>query len=117
MDIRIADIFISGPLQIYISTFLQGFFKFFMLITGISNIIFNGHNYLYFNNYIKNYIKPFTTLYGKHQIHRVYNLIIMYPIFLYIMLYGKLPYYLTILLFINVVLGYLYNLYNLFKIV
>ena len=100
MIIRLVDVFISGPLQIYISTFLNGFLKWFMLITGISNILYNGHNWLYFNNYIKNYITPITTIHGKTQVHRAYNLLIMYPIFLYIFIYCKLPYYITVILFI-----------------
>ena len=50
MDVQLVDVFISGPLQIYISTFLKGFLKWFMLVTGISNILYNGHNVLYFNN-------------------------------------------------------------------
>jgi len=115
MDVRLLDIFISGPLQIYISTFLKGFLKWFMLVTGTSNILYNGHNYLYFHNYIKNYITPITTIHGKTQIHRIYNLLIMYPIFLYIMLYCKLPIYVTILLFLNIISGFSYNLYNLYK--
>lgn len=115
MDVRLLDIFISGPLQIYISTFLKGFLKWFMLITGISNILYNGHNYLYFHNYIKNYITPITTIHGKTQTHRIYNLLIMYPIFLYIMLYCKLPIYVTILLFLNIISGFLYNLYHLYN--
>ena len=115
MDVRLVDVFISGPLQIYISTFLKGFLKWFMLVTGISNILYNGHNVLYFNNYIKNYIKPITTTNGKTQIHRIYNLLIMYPIFLYIMLYCKLPKYVTIILLLNIIIGFSYNLYYLYE--
>ena len=115
MDVRIVDVFISGPLQIYVSTFLKGFLKWFMLITGIMNILYNGHNVLFFNNYIKNYIKPITTVHGKTQIHRIYNIIIMYPIFLYIILYCKLPRYIIILLLINMIVGFSYNLYYLYK--
>ena len=115
MDVRIVDVFISGPLQIYVSTFLKGFLKWFMLITGIMNILYNGHNVLFFNNYIKNYIKPITTVHGKTQIHRIYNIIIMYPIFLYIILYCKLPRYIIILLLINMIVGFSYNSYYLYK--
>ena len=115
MDVRIADVFISGPLQIYVSTFLKGFLKWFMLITGIMNILYNGHNVLFFNNYIKNYIKPITTAHGKTQIHRIYNIMIMYPIFLYIILYCKLPRYIIISLLINLIVGLSYNLYYLYK--
>jgi hypothetical protein len=86
-----------------------------MIITGISNILYNGHNVLFFNNHIKNYIKPITTAHGKTQIHRIYNIMIMYPIFLYIILYCKLPRYVIILLLINMIVGFSYNLYYLYK--
>ena len=90
LDIRIADVLISGPLQIYVSTYLHGFLKYFMLLTGICNIIYNGH--------------------------RIYNLIIMYPIFLYIALYKNLPLYVYILLLCDIILGFIYNLYYFLKV-
>lgn len=118
LDIRIADVLISGPLQIYVSTYLQGFLKYFMLLTGICNIIYNGHNYLTLNNYIQpNYfIKQFVSKNGKYQIHRIYNLIIMYPIFLYIALYKNLPPYVYILLLCDIILGFIYNFYYFLKV-
>ena len=118
LDIRIADVLISGPLQIYVSTYLHGFLKYFMLLTGICNIIYNGHNYLTLNNYIQpNYfIKQFVSKNGKYKIHRIYNLIIMYPIFLYIALYKNLPLYVYILLLCDIILGFIYNLYYFLKV-
>ena len=118
LNSRLVDILITGPLQIYISTYLHGFLKIFMFLTGVCNIIFNGHNYLVLNNIIKPqyFIKNFVSKNGKYQIHRIYNLIIMYPIFLYIALYIKLPPRIYILLLCNIIIGYMYNLYNLLKI-
>jgi len=53
-DVRILDIFITGPLQIYVSLLLKNIFlKYFMLITGILNIAFNGYVYLLKNKYIQ----------------------------------------------------------------
>ena len=78
-NIRLFDIFLLGPLQIYISTFIPQsdlFFKYFMLLTGILNIFYNGHNYLLFNNTLKepiNILKYFVSIHGKFQIHRLYN--------------------------------------------
>ena len=119
-EIRLIDVFITGPLQIYISTFLKNeFLKYFMLITGILNIIYNGHNYLLFNNTIKQSIpilQPFVSKDGKYQLHRIYNLVIMYPIFLYIALYCELPYYIRIIFFIDIFIGFLFNLYNFIKL-
>ena len=118
LDIRIADVLISGPLQIYVSTYLHGFLKIFMFVTGVCNIIYNGHNYLTVNNYIKPiyFIEQFVSKNGKYQIHRIYNLIVMYPIFLYIVLYQNLPKYVYILLACDIILGYMYNLYYLLKV-
>ena len=87
-NIRIIDIFISGPLQIYISLFLKNLFlKYFMLMTVILNIAFNGYVFLLEIKFIKrkhSYLKHIITEDGKTQIHRLYNLTIMYPVFLYI---------------------------------
>ena len=115
-NIRLVDVFITGPLQIYISTLLKNiFFKYFMLITGLLNIIFNGYVYLLESKYIKKkhaYLKHIITENGKTQIHRLYNLIVMYPIFLYILLNFKLPPYLQLVFFINITIGFAFNLHN-----
>ncbi len=115
-NLRIIDIFISGPLQIYISLFLKNvFLKYFMLMTGILNIAFNGYVFLLENKFIKrkhSYLKHIITEDGKTQIHRLYNLTIMYPVFLYILLHCKLPIFIRFAFFINIVIGFIYNLYN-----
>ena len=115
-NIRLVDVFITGPLQIYISTLLKNiFFKYFMLITGLLNIIFNGYVYLLESKYIKKkhaYLKHIITENGKTQIPRLYNLIVMYPIFLYILLNFKLPPYLQLVFFINITIGFIFNLHN-----
>ena len=118
--IRLIDVFITGPLQIYISTFLKNiFFKYFMLITGVLNITFNGYVYLLKSKYIKKkhpYLKHIITENGKTQIHRFYNLLVMYPIFLYILLNFKLPPYLQLVFLINIIIGFIFNLYNIISI-
>lgn len=115
-EIRIIDVFITGPLQIYISLFLKNvFLKYFMLLTGILNIAFNGYVYLLENKFIKRkhrYLKYFITEDGKTQIHRLYNLIIMYPIFLYILLHFKLSNFIQFAFSMNIIIGFIYNLYN-----
>jgi hypothetical protein len=114
---RLMDVFITGPLQIIVSTYItrSALLRYFMLITGILNIIYNGHNFLLFESILK---KPLPILNkfihlknGKHQLHRLYNLIIMYPVFLYVLLNIVMPFELRILLLINIVIGFLYNLY------
>ena len=119
VNTRLIDVFLSGPLQILISSYIKNvYFKYYILIVCISNIIYNGHNYLLFDEKIKSPYLPlpiFKTLidpkHGKTQMHRIYNLIIMYPIFTYIVLFTKLPHILTILYTINIIIGFFYNLY------
>ena len=115
-NIRLIDVFITGPLQIYISTLLKNkYFKYFMLITGVLNITFNGYVFLLKNKYIKKkhaYLKHIITENGKTQIHRLYNLFIMYPIFLYILFNFNLPPYLQLVFFINITIGFAFNLHN-----
>jgi len=114
---RLMDVFMTGPLQIITSTYItrSALLRYFMLITGILNIIYNGHNFLLFESILK---KPLPILNkfihlknGKHQLHRLYNLIIMYPVFTYVLLTIAMPFELRIMLLINIVIGFLYNLY------
>ena len=86
-----------------------------MLFTGIINIIYNGHNFLLFNSTLKQplpILNKFIHLKnGKYQLHRLYNLIIMYPIFIYVLLNVVMPVELRILLLLNIVVGFAYNLF------
>ena len=53
--VRLIDIFITGPLQIIISNYIKTspLLRYFMLTTGILNIIYNGHNFLLFDSILK----------------------------------------------------------------
>ena len=116
---RLIDVFFTGPLYLLISSYMKNIFlQGFMIYSGITNIIYNGHNYLLFDENIKSPYLPLPILkslidpkYGKTQMHRIYNLLIMYPIFTYIVLFTKLPYILSILLTIDIFIGFFYNLY------
>ena len=134
------DVFFTGPLQIYVSTHIKNsaenndtrkkfeilqnskyiFLRFFMLVTGIMTILYNGHNFLLFNNIIKQPIKIFKKIvhlkYGKYQIHRIYNLSIMYPIFTYVLINTPLSKVVYILFLINIIFGFLINLFFLYNI-
>lgn len=116
INVRIIDVFVTGPLQIYISLLIKNvFLKYFMLLTGILNILFNGYVFLLENRIIKRkhrYLKYVITKNGKTQIHRVYNLTIMYPIFLYILLHFKIPTFIQFAFSLNIIIGFIYNLYN-----
>ena len=115
--VRLIDVFISGPLQIIVSTYIlrKSLLSYFMLFTGIINIIYNGHNFLLFNSTLKQplpILNKFIHLKnGKYQLHRLYNLIIMYPIFIYVLLNVVMPVELRILLLLNIVVGFAYNLF------
>lgn len=115
--VRLIDVFISGPLQIIVSTYIlrKSLLRYFMLFTGIINIIYNGHNFLLFNSTLKQplpILNKFIHLKnGKYQLHRLYNLIIMYPIFIYVLLNVVMPVELRILLLLNIVVGFAYNLF------
>ena len=120
-ETRLVDVFVSGPLQILISTYItrSPLLRYFMLITGIFNIIYNTDNYLLFNSTLKQplpILKPFVHFEnGKTQLHRLYNLIIMYPIFIYVLLNIVMPIEVRILFLINIVIGFLYNLFYYIK--
>ena len=121
-EFRLIDVFISGPLQIIISTYItrSPLLRYFMLITGIINILYNWHNFLLFNSTLKRplpILKPFVhQKNGKYQLHRLYNLLIMYPVFIYVLLNIGIPFEFRILLLFNIVIGILYNLYFLNRI-
>ena len=115
--VRLVDVFFSGPLQIIVSNYIikTPLLRYFMLFTGILSIIYNGHNFLLFNSTLKQplpILNKFIHLKnGKYQLHRLYNLIIMYPIFIYVLLNIVMPIELRILLLINIVVGFVYNLF------
>ena len=114
---RLMDVFITGPLQILVSTYIANtpVLRYFMLLTGIMNIIYNSHNYLLFSSTIKSplpIIKHFVHLKnGKTQLHRLYNLFIMYPIFIIVLLKYHMPIEVKFWFLINIVIGFNYNLF------
>ena len=117
---------ISNNSELYIKLLLYPFKPYCSKLNGtplefsgtvgfVLNITFNGYVFLLKSKYIKQkhrYLKHFITENGKTQIHRLYNLFIMYPIFLYIILNFKLPTHLQLIFFINIVTGFIFNLYN-----
>ena len=115
---RLADVFIDGPLQIYIGTLLPkySFLQLFMIFTGLSSIVFNGHNFLYIDaKVLSNPLIPYVVhpQNGKYQIHRVWNLLVMYPIFYIVSQRPELQNtgWILTLFRITIIIGFLYNLY------
>ena len=116
---RLLDVLCTGPIQLLVSKYVDNdLLKLFMIITGLGTIIYNGHNYLYINRDIIDKSIPLVhNIQGKYQIHRLYNILIMYPIFNYIYNTTKIPQPLKKLFRINMILGFLYNLYFLIVLV
>ena len=112
-ETRLVDVFLLGPVQILVGLHVKNLLlKLFMIITGIMNILYNGHNYLYFSNRINkfNIFNQFTSdKSGKITIHRVYNLVIMYPIFLYVYLTTPLPKWLRVIFALDIIIGFAFN--------
>lgn len=116
---RLFDVFFTGPLQIYTSYFIDDnlALSIFMRMTGACTIIYNLHNYLYLNQkrLQTNYFGWFThAIDGKQQVHRLYNILVMYPIFLYV--YKKYPTPLSPLFMLNILIGWIYNTLNYLKL-
>ena len=114
---RLFDLFYIGPLDIIISSYVKNIYlKYFMLLVGITNILYNGHNYLLLDiEFIKKpfpIFKPLVNMsQGKTQLHRMYNLFIMYPILIYVYKTTNIPKTLKTLFLINIIVGIIYNLY------
>ena len=114
---RLIDVFLSGPLYILISSYIARptILRYYMLFTGLLNIIYNGHNFLLFTSNIKQplpILKPFVHLHnGKTQTHRLYNLFIMYPIFTYVLLNVDMPNVVRAVFLVDIIIGIAYNLY------
>lgn len=121
--IRLYDVFISGPIYIILSIFVFElskikknyiFLGIFVLLTGIMTIIFNLHNWLLIDKKkLKKKIIPWADpKEGKYQWHRLFNLIIMYPLLFYAnYITINKPKLLTILIYIMIICGFLFNLY------
>lgn len=113
---RLYDVFISGPIYIYFSYWITEtgnyFLTVFVLLTGIMTILFNLHNYLLINRKeLQKPILPWTDpKEGKYQIHRVYNLFVMYPLLLYAnIITPNKPRWLTVVLYLMIFIGILFQ--------
>jgi hypothetical protein len=115
---RLLDVFYLGPMQILISTYVDDpFLKMFMCITGIANILYNGHNYLYIDRgVISKSIPLVDEFHGKTQLHRLYNLCVMYPVFYFVYTNTNIPPLIKKLFLLNIVLGFSFNLFNFVKL-
>ena len=115
---RLFDVFLTGPLRIYLSQFVKNEQqKRFLLIWGIMNILFNGYNYLHYDeksltipiNVINTYNDPIK---GKPQLHRLFLLLVMYPMDIHILLTNDFDTIPRILYTLMIIFGFIYNAYN-----
>lgn len=123
ISIRLLDVFLVGPLEIYTSCFIKNkLLRLYLLLNGILVILFNGYNYLHFEKkfsvinikVLDKYSDPIT---GKPQCHRFILLSLLYPIHLYIILteYKNIPMPLLTIFTAHLVISFTYNYYNFVK--
>lgn len=119
LSARLLDL-ISGPIHLLVAKYINNdeLLRLYMVFTGVTAILFNMHNYLYINAKILK--KPLISIIdkkeGKTQVHRVYNLFVMYPIFMYIYRNYELPELLRTAFLFDIIIGFLYNLLCFIKI-
>jgi len=114
---RLFDVFYTGPSRLYLSSFIKDkYLRKYILIEGILTILYNGYNYLRFQKGISLPI-PFINDYtdkekGKPQLHRLYNILVMYPLHLYIISKSDFTKF-QLLLFLSITItGFIFNTYN-----
>ena len=121
-NVRLLDVFLFGPTQILISNYVKNkILKYFIFITGVLNIIYNAHNYLYLDLGIIKKPVPFLSFcvnnsYGKTQMQRLFNIFIMYPVFMHIYSTTILPIWLSSIFLVEILAGFVYNLQNFINI-
>ena len=116
---RLYDVFFSGLIYIYFSTFINNWpLKTYVFLIGFLNILYNGHNYLLLDKKIldRSLIPKMVTEHGKTQWHRIYNLLIMYPLLAYANEITMKPKLFTYGLRVMIFLGFSVNLFNFCKI-
>ena len=118
---RELDVLISGPLYLFASQWVKNrVLKTFVLAVGFGTIIYNLHNYLYIDaRILKHSLLPSSLVnprWGKTQLHRLYNICIMYPILFYIYKNISVPVYLHLILYTQLGVGFIYNLINYLKL-
>lgn len=114
---RLFDVFLTGPVRIYLSYFISNkYLRNYLFIEGILVILYNGYNYLRFQ---KGFSLPIPILNnytdrekGKPQLQRLFNLFIMYYLHVYIMSTNYFTNKQLSLFLLITISGFIYNLYN-----
>ena len=117
---RLYDIFFSSLVYIYSSQFIKvSWLKYFVLCVGLMTNLYNLHNFLLINVRLIdepiNVLRPFVDVNnGKTQLHRLYNILLMYPLLYYSTKF--MPSNLSSLMRVMIVCGLIYNSLNYLKI-
>lgn len=115
--LRLYDVFISGPLYLILAQYVENIYlKTFVYLVGLSAIIFNGWNFFHFQNgKFDNNLGDVNL--GKTQLHRIFNLVFMYPLLFYTISItsSKIPRCLSIIMYLIVLGGFAVNLYYFVK--
>lgn len=112
-SVRWYDVLFSGFFYMYASTQINNkLLKYFVFLVGMMALLFNLHNLLFFDlQLIKKPMFPhlIDKERGKLQIHRLYNLLIMYPLLYYAsnQVHKNTGYIMKIMILI----GFSYNFY------
>jgi hypothetical protein len=120
IDVRLIDIFLTGPFRIYLSYYVKNkYSSFYLFYGGLYVLLFNLFTYLYINLNFTCLETPFKFINeysdkvkGKPQLHRLFNLFIMYPIEIFILLISNLSFLQKLLYLLLIVSGFIYNLKN-----
>ena len=110
---RLSDVVLTGPIQLMVASRVQpGCLQLFMIITGIMTIVYNGYVYLSMKGKVPTIPRIIDKIEGKTQIHRLFNVFVMYPIFMHVFLTTKLPLHIKVAFMFEIIFGTLFNLKN-----
>jgi hypothetical protein len=120
IDVRLIDIFLTGPFRIYLSYYVENkFSSYYLFYGGLCVLLFNLFTYLYINLNLTCLETPFKFINeysdknkGKPQLHRLYNLFVMYPIEIFILSTSNLSVLQKMLYLLLIVSGFIYNFKN-----
>lgn len=122
MGARLYDILFAGPIRFYFAAFVQTpLLQVFATGTALLTILYNLQNYLIIERQDvlhENALFPSHPQHGKLQAHRAFNLLVMYPLELYMAVADtpQLPTPMRLLWIVMIVCGFTYNLHNYVKL-
>jgi len=115
-DLKLYDVLLSGPMYFYFSTFItHPFLKFFAQFVGVTTILYNGHNMLlkkgvFKKSLITSLLVESSESAQKTNFHRLYNLLLMYPLLFYSNYTTESP--IKYIIYMMIIGGFIVNYYN-----